>query len=74
MLIVLAFLTDPDVVSKILSHLHLPTSPPPVAKARIAGSPLAFPLEDGELPFLRRADGAMDADGAQPCGRPPPGG
>jgi hypothetical protein len=71
---VLAFITDSDVVRRILSHLHLPTSPPPLAKARIAGSPLAFPLEDGEMPALERVDAAMEAAGAEECGRPPPGG
>jgi len=31
---VLAFITDPLVIRKILSHLQLPTEPPPVAPAR----------------------------------------
>jgi hypothetical protein len=69
---VLALLTDSDVVRRILSHFHLPTSPPPLAKARIAGSPLAFPLEDGELPALERVDRATEAQGARDGGRPPP--
>ena len=31
---ILAFLTDPPVVSAILLHLHLPNRPPPVSPAR----------------------------------------
>jgi hypothetical protein len=34
-MVVLAFLTDPPVVSKILAHLGLPTAPPPLAPARL---------------------------------------
>jgi len=33
-MVVLAFLTDPRVVGQILSHLGLPTAPPPLARAR----------------------------------------
>jgi len=31
---VIAFITDPEVVVKILDHLGLPSRPPPVAQAR----------------------------------------
>ena len=31
---VLTFLTDPDVIRKILRHLGLATEPPPIAAAR----------------------------------------
>jgi hypothetical protein len=34
-MIVLAFLSDPSVVKRVLIHLKLPTSPPPVAPARL---------------------------------------
>jgi len=34
-LIVLAFLTDPRVLERILGHLGLPTTPPPVAPPRL---------------------------------------
>jgi hypothetical protein len=34
-MVVLAFLTDPPVVKRILDHLHLPSVPPPVAPARL---------------------------------------
>ena len=47
-MIVLAFLTDPEVVRKILTHLKLPTLPPPVARPRVTGSALALPLSAGE--------------------------
>jgi hypothetical protein len=33
-MVVLAFITDPHVVKRILDHLHLPSVPPPVAPAR----------------------------------------
>jgi hypothetical protein len=33
-MVVLAFLSDPSVVGRILRHLHLPTAPPPVSPAR----------------------------------------
>jgi hypothetical protein len=33
-MLVLAFLTDPAVVEKILRHLGLPCTPPPLAPAR----------------------------------------
>ncbi len=33
-MVVLAFISDPPVVKKILRHLKLPTAPPPVAAAR----------------------------------------
>jgi hypothetical protein len=31
---VIAFITDPPVVQRILAHLDLPTTPPPIAPAR----------------------------------------
>jgi len=34
-MVVLAFLTDPPVVKRILDHLHLPSVPPPLAPARL---------------------------------------
>jgi len=33
-MVVLAFLTDPGTVARILTHLGLPTAPPPLAPAR----------------------------------------
>lgn len=42
-MVVLAFLTDPTVVSKILAHLGLPTAPPPLTPARLAAQEELFP-------------------------------
>ncbi len=36
-MVTLAFLSDPPVVARILSHLWLPTAPPPLAPARGGG-------------------------------------
>ena len=36
---ILAFLTDPPVVSTILLHLDLPHKPPPLSPARGSGAP-----------------------------------
>jgi hypothetical protein len=42
-MVVLAFLTDPSVVTKILAHLGLPTAPPPLVPARIPAQEELFP-------------------------------
>ena len=34
-MVVLSYLTDPGVVAKILTHLILPTSPPPLTPATV---------------------------------------
>jgi hypothetical protein len=54
---------DSEVIRRILIHLRRPASPPPLAKARIGGTPLAFRL-DGELLALERVEGAIEAGGA----------
>ena len=71
---VLAFLTDPEVVGKILRHLGLPTSAPALAAATRAPQPdLGLELA-GEEAEPRDAEG----DGGEECGprappsRPPP--
>ena len=56
---VLAFLTDPAVVQKILRHLGLATADPAVAKARSTAPPLGFELPDRD-PV---AEGAPCPDG-----------
>jgi hypothetical protein len=45
-----ALLTDPEVVRSNLAHLELPSLPPPVARARVMNTALAFPLlqRDGQ--------------------------
>lgn len=53
-MVVLAFITDPAALSRILQHLGLPTAPPPVAPARI-------PLEvDLPLDEMLPDDGYLD--------------
>jgi hypothetical protein len=44
---VLAYLTDPSVVAKILLHLGLPHSPPPLSPARLDAQVELF---DDDLP------------------------
>jgi len=44
--VVLALMTDPDAVGKILRRLGLPFSAPALAPARSSGRPLGFPLSD----------------------------
>jgi hypothetical protein len=75
-MIVLAFLTDPEVVRKILLHLKLPTLPPLVAKVRVAGSTLAFPVAQGAScsseGAARRREGAGRPQGTgEPGSRAP---
>jgi hypothetical protein len=50
-LVVLAFISDPPVVERILSHLKLPTSPPPLAPPRPPDQPDLFTdLPPDEMP------------------------
>jgi len=53
---VLAFISDPPAVERILHHLRLPTSPPPVAPARASRQEqlllqLPMPEPEGALGF-----------------------
>jgi len=75
-MVVLAFISDPPVVRKILGHLGLPTTPPPVAAARGLWEPEADlwigPMEDGGI---EERDPAGTGAGAQrfvqmPCPHP----
>ncbi len=66
---VLAFLTDPDVVQKILRHLGLPTTAPALAAAGRSPQPeMGFTLA-GEEAEPRDAEGD-DGEGSGP--RAPP--
>ena len=68
---VLAFLSDPEVVQKILRHLGLPTVAPTLAVASCPAPEMGFALEEAET---GPADGSDEADrvpGA-PLPRPPP--
>jgi hypothetical protein len=50
-MVVLAFLTDPDVLGRILQHLGLPSVAPALAPARSSAAPLglamSMPMPDG---------------------------
>ncbi len=72
-MVILAFLSDPEVVRKILRHLGLPSSPPALAPARSSGRTMGFALPEEE--------GAWDGDPreetddcatSKPRIRPPP--
>jgi hypothetical protein len=86
-MVVLAFLSDPPVVEKILRHLKLPTSPPAMAPARSTSAGLfprlapnppqnagSFPLS--EACSLRHPvddeGGEEEGSRPQPQIRPPP--
>ncbi len=65
---ILAFLTDPPVVSAILLHLNLPHRPPPVAPAR--GPPQGDFLLD-QTPAVDLADPDPETDFQFDQSRPP---
>jgi len=69
-MVIIAFLTDPSVLTKILDHLKLPSTPPPLAPAR---SPLdeqdLFADEELVEPVYREAPGPDDG---MPTARAPP--
>ena len=72
-MVVLAFLTDPAVVAKILGHLGLPTTAPALAPARSSGSPLGFELRwDGFGGEPEERDRRGRKDEAPGEGRSPP--
>jgi hypothetical protein len=69
-MVVLAFLTDPDVIHKILKHLELPTASPPLLPDRYAAE------EFDQCIDLFAADDGQYADHVSPghnrCQRPRP--
>jgi hypothetical protein len=72
-MIVLAFLSDPEVVHKILSHLGIPTCVPALAPARSSARALAFVLPEEDVVSAREeGDDAGDAGVPEPAIRPPP--
>ena len=72
-MVVLAFLSDPEVVGKILKHLGLPTVAPAVAPARSTAPALGFALpEEGEDSGSEEGDGGKDPEGVSLPTRPPP--
>jgi hypothetical protein len=64
---VLAAITEREPVQRILSHLGMPTGPPPVARAR-------DPSDDDDPAQLELALGLMDAKGGEPALEDEPGG
>ena len=71
-MIVLAFLTDPEVVGKILRHLGLPVSAPLIAPARSSGPALGFALPDEDsTSSAREEDGGRDFATPEDLIRPP---
>ena len=72
-MVVLAFLTDPEVVGKILRHLGLPCSAPFVAPARSPAPALGFGLPDEDcISSARGEDEGRDLVAPEPLIRPPP--
>ena len=69
---VLAFLSDPDVVYKILRHLGLPICAPALAPARSTTQPLAFELPDVSTPQHKGFPHGQEATAPEPPIRPPP--
>lgn len=65
-MVVLAFLTDPEVVGKILRHIGLPTTAPLVARARSSRDAQGFALFSEERGAGR---GACERDGEMESGR-----
>ena len=68
-MVVLAFITDPGVLGKILDHLGLPTTPPPVAPARLPIE-VDLPLQSDDELWDQTGEEAHRA--AAPCARFPP--
>ena len=52
-MVVLAFLTDPEVVVKDLRHLGLPTTAPAPAPSRSSGRMMGFALGEDEVASAR---------------------
>jgi hypothetical protein len=69
---VLACITDPEVVRKILAHLKLPTCPPPLARARRTAEPLGFELGEECLSATAGVEAGEDPDAGEISGRSPP--
>jgi hypothetical protein len=72
-MIVLALLSDHEVVGKILRHLGLPATAPALAPARSSTRARGFLLPEDDVISGReeRAD-AVDAGVPEPAIRPPP--
>ena len=72
-MVVLAFLSDPAVVKKMLDHLALPAIAPALAPARSSGRALGFALpEEHSASDREDGDDAGDSGAPEPPIRPPP--
>jgi len=60
-MVVLAFLTDPDAVGRILRHLGLPSCTPALSSASPSGLPLGFSLPDEDSVVGEREDDGGDS-------------
>ena len=77
-MVLLALITAPQVVVKILDHLRIPSTPPPLAPARQATGPLMFgdeldqtdAFDDASDAFDDASDSKLTAGAATP--RAPP--
>jgi hypothetical protein len=72
-MVVLAFLTDPQVVGRILRHLGLAAAAPPLVRSRSSGRVLGFALAEEGGASTRDWDEEGDGSGTPaPPIRPPP--
>ena len=72
-MVVLALLSDPDVVGKIVRHLGLPTTAPALAPARSSGGALGFDLpQEDAVAGDGQDDRWGDSGVPEPPVRPPP--
>jgi hypothetical protein len=72
-MVVLVFLTDPEVVSRILRHLGLPIVAPMLAPARRSGEAEGVELGDGGVDLgSEEMEEMTEGDGLAPRTRPPP--
>ncbi len=72
-MVLLALITAPQVVAKILDHLRIPSTPPPLAPARQATEPLLFGDElDQTDPFDASNSADSELTGGAVAPRAPP--
>ena len=77
-MVVLAFLTDPRVVARVLDHIGLPSSPPPLTPPRLT-SDLSFDFDQnqddgsGDIDPDRHTAHSQPHESAGHDARPPPG-
>ena len=71
-MVLLALITAPRVVAKILDHLRLPSTPPPLAPARPASKPTMFGDELDQTDPFDAPESASEFTGATATPRAPP--